>query len=738
MALDDMSTVEVGLDETLDQLMHKLETWSREQYETEVSLADALLKLQISNAESLLKRQEENALKVQKTRLEYEKKTNELLIDMGFTSNQILAADKRQKDMAAAKQALKEANKIKDPIAKAAAQKEAKETLARIKNEYKNRTKEEKELDRLKTKQDAAHFAEQKKQVQSIYGNTFNTFFNPNKTKDALAQLKASGLSDEEAKATVKWAKFDAAVGALDNYAKKLNGTIEEVARSQTAIDTRLYGSGNDKSIFGSYWTRMSEHITQRVGMSPLIKQADVVKNLKDLVGQGIAFDVEQRAFLQTISDKIATTFNATDATLLKLVRIQQADTTAARLGMEAALNEFLNSMYETTEYMQSAAQEIRANLYEASALMGAADATAFEYQVQKWMGSLYSVGFNNTNGLSGALGKLAAGDVSAINDGGYGNLLVMAANKANLSIADILAEGLDSSTTNELMEAMVEYLGDIYNETKNSKVVQQQFANVFGLTASDLKAAANLFGSTGTISKNNMDYGGMINNLNKMANSMYARTSTGEMMSNLMDNLNYSMAASIGNNPVLYSLYNIASMLKDVTGDGLSFSIPLYMGTGTAQTFNIPDLMLAGSMAGGILSGMGQMIAGLGTGGGFSGAGMLKAFGVNNNSVTTLTRGTGTGIAALTGTTTSESGYVSNGSADDMQGSLQNAATEEQEQKVQATEDQHQETKLSDVDEHVVSIYDLLYSVIYGQSSIRVDMGDVSAWTNALGGMPH
>ena len=100
---------------------------------------------------------------------------------------------------------------------------------------------------------DAAHFDEQKKQAQNIYGNTFNTFFNPNRTKDVLANLKASGLSDEEAKATVKWAKFDAAVGALDNYAKKLNGTIEEVARSQTAIDTRLFGSGNEKSIFGSY-----------------------------------------------------------------------------------------------------------------------------------------------------------------------------------------------------------------------------------------------------------------------------------------------------------------------------------------------------------------------------------------------------------------------------------------------------------------------------------------------------
>ena len=118
--------------------------------------------------------------------------------------------------------------------------------------------------------------------------------------------------------------------------------------------------------------------------MSPMIKQETVLNNLKTLVSKGIAFDVEQRAFLQTISDKIATTFEAADSTLLKLVRIQQADTTAARLGMESALTAFLNNMYETTEYMTDAAASIRSSLYEASALMGGAEATAFEYQVQK------------------------------------------------------------------------------------------------------------------------------------------------------------------------------------------------------------------------------------------------------------------------------------------------------------------------------------------------------------------
>ena len=128
----------------------------------------------------------------------------------------------------------------------------------------------------------------------------------------------------------------------------------------------------------------MSTDIRNVAGISPLIKQESVVSNLEKLVGQGISFDVEQRAFLETIKDKIATTFEAADGTLLRLVRIQQQDTTAARLGMESALTSFLNNMYETTEYMQSVAKSVRNSLKEAESLMGAKSAAAFEYQVQK------------------------------------------------------------------------------------------------------------------------------------------------------------------------------------------------------------------------------------------------------------------------------------------------------------------------------------------------------------------
>ena len=81
------------------------------------------------------------------------------------------------------------------------------------------------------------------------------------------------------------------------------------------------------------------------------------------MVSQGIAFNVEQRAALDVMKDKIATTFDAANGTLLRLVRIQEQDTTAGRLGMESALTAFLNNMYQTTEYMEGIAKTVKGNL---------------------------------------------------------------------------------------------------------------------------------------------------------------------------------------------------------------------------------------------------------------------------------------------------------------------------------------------------------------------------------------
>ena len=107
----------------------------------------------------------------------------------------------------------------------------------------------------------------------------------------------------------------------------------------------------------------MSTDIMRVAGASPYITQEKVASNIETLVGQGIAYNVEQRAFLATMAEKIATTFNVADGTLLRLVRIQQQDSTAGRLGMESMINAFLNNMYETTEYLGSIADSVRSSL---------------------------------------------------------------------------------------------------------------------------------------------------------------------------------------------------------------------------------------------------------------------------------------------------------------------------------------------------------------------------------------
>ena len=706
----------------------------QERTDAEQKAANALLGLQISNAQRLYNIQQEYLSRGTKERLEKEQYINERLIKMGFKTAAITA------------KSLEERLKDIDEQEKAALKGKRGGAAVKIRKEYAEKRKNEREFQKevdkateIRRKEEDKYtknkVKEQKQAAQSFYKNLGDVW--TANSDDVKEELMAQGISAKDADKAIRSAKAQATLNALTGFAKQLEGTVDNIASAKSEIDTRLQGSKN-WNIAGSYWELMSKDIVRNVGMNPLVKQADVVDNLKTLVGKGIAFNVEQRAFIDTISDKIANTFEAADGTLLKLVRIQQADTTAARLGMESALTAFLNNMYETTEYMTDAANAIRASIYEASALMGAAEGTAFEYQVQKWMGSLYSAGFSNTEGLAGALGKLAAGDISGIDNGGYGNLLIMAANRANLSIAEILADGLDDSETNQLMKAMVEYLGEIYDETKNSKVVAQQFANVYGLTASDLKAAANISRDTGNISRNNLSYGGMLGQLALMASTAMIRTSTGEMMTNLFENLKYGTAQNMATNPALYAAYTIAGMLDDTVG---GIAIPTIgawaAGTGTEIDLEttVADLIRVGSLGAGLLGGIGTMMTGLGSYGGMLGS--LAGFGIGSLlSPTKLVRGNGmNALSIFSGTSTSSSSFVGNSDSSDVQNKAIGDASESAEQTAEAKQDEQQDTKLSTVDEHVVQIYELLNSVINGLDSIKVDMGDVATWRDVMGG---
>lgn len=642
----------------------------------------------------------------------------------------LIASEQELKDrLAIATKEYKERLKLEKDLTK----KQRAEKLKQFKEELKERGKAEiaaaKEIAEKVSKMDAIINGPEKSEFQNDYSAMVN------KTS-SLIQNKQYGAALKTLKATFavdKRAGFDALANAVSDIAKELNQTIDNIGARKGIIDTRLQGSKNWRNTTLSYWDTMSSRITGIAGVSPYIKQEDLANNVQAMVTSGIAFNVEQRAFLQTIKSKIADTFDATNGTLLRLIRIQQADSTAARLGMESSLTAFLNNMYENTEYLKQVSDGVKASLEEAMSLMSAVDAVGFEYSVQKWMGSLYSVGMsqNAVQGIAGALGQLSAGDISGLNGTGYGNLLVMAANNAGLSLADILQKGLDESSTNTLMQAMVSYLSTIANETASSRVVQQQLAKVYGLSAADLKAATNLKGSFGAISSSSSNYNQSLLRLYAMTGTMGARTGAGELLSNLQNNLQYTMAAGIANNPALYAIYKVAGIM-DMFG-GVQLPALSVMGNMVDLETNVADLMRVAALSGGLLSSIGSLMSG---GGGALPLASLASLGILPGVVSTVSRGRGGFGFTASGVTLSNSGFAGNADAGDVKEKTINDANDDaNRQMIDKQEEQETDVKNKVINENVVKIYELLLNVTNGSAAFKVNMGDNSSWTRLLTG---
>ena len=691
-------------------------------YNQEKANVEEINKLKISNVKNLAHLQEEEEKKLIKK----------------YTDAKNAAADKENQKALERSQALIKQMQDQQAAAEAAGDKaEAQRLKKKIKSEENRQKAEAKARSKTAEKEAKEEVKAAKKKEQSEKLKAAKDLAHQasllNKETTAQEKFKALGDSfkrdvyDADGNKVGTRTGLDGVIGGMANMlsdmAKQLDSSIDKIASYKSKIDTRLQGLNRKTGGFfggGSYWDNISKNITGMAGVSPFIRQSDLAEKVNQMVGQGIAFNVEQRAAMDVLKDKIATTFDAANGTLLRLVRIQQQDTTAARLGMESSLTAFLNNMYETTEYMSSIATSIKGSLEEAMSLMTGENALSFEYQIQKWLGSMYSVGMSDSavQGLGGVLGKLAAGQLEGITQGGQGNLVIMAANQAGLSISDLLNNGLNANTTNQLLNSMVEYLAKLYQEAGDSKVIQQQIAQVYGMSAADLKAAVNLAKSTGVISRDGLTYGGAINQLYSMANSMYKRVSVGEMMTNVWDNFQYTMASGIANNPALYAMYKAAGLLDAVAG---GIAIPAFSVYGNMVDLEttVADLMRAGAMGGSILSGIGTMLS-AGGGGGITGSGILNALKVRN--MATVSRGTGVGLSTAGGVSYSESGVmVGNSAGGDVQNKTMTDANDSGQAQLAEAVETTDETKLSEVYTEVVNIYRLLQDIADGHYTLNV-----------------
>lgn len=569
-----------------------------------------------------------------------------------------------------------------------------------IDEEYKEKVKQEIELIKkagiLQTKEDKKQqklkLAQEWKDNQKLY-------------KD-LRELEKSGKElTPDQKRVMEQAKKDSRAGwkteTIEKFKKglgldDLNKTMEKLgnvinqgistySQYQRGISARLQGyRGNEGDVF----SQVEKNLTKAVGVTPYFKTETMLNNLQALVEQGIASNIEQRAFLQTAKDGIATTFSASDAALLRIIRLQQSDSTAARLGMEAYLTRYLNNLVENTEYLQSTFDSVESALLEASSQMGASQATEFEYIVQKWLGALTGTGLSEATAqsIAQAVGYLGSGDIGSLSNSNMQNLLVMSASKAGLNYSDLLTNGLNAYNTNKLLYAMADYMAGM--SAGGNNVTKSQLAQTFGVSISDLTAAKQLSSSFKSIYNNMMSYSGMYGELESQMGKLVQRTAISEMISNVGANAKFSLASSIASNPALSALWQITDMIQGVT-NGINIPAVSVMGNMVDLNTTVENLMKLGVVGAGSLSMIGEIINGVGNT--FNPAGILGKLNIGAKSETNaITRGVGL-KASSAGLGTSVSTYVGNSSSGDLYESTLNsandAANKELNQKVAETD---------------------------------------------------
>lgn len=711
---------EMSAEQTLDQIRQENEN-ARQRLIIDHLNKYGILSKQLEEELQKLRLDDANNLNWEKSRLE---KDYAALVQKGLISNQ-QAQEKIAKHLAI------EAKRLNLEALDEIRQRNIKDTQQNLKNNIKSKKEEllqlkkdrqkiEKEILTSTNKDEKKELTKKLKEQREKEKENRKQIFKDQLglTKEAKAQQQeimneveeAGGSKQEGYQARLEADPYDLEAQAMTKMNEALNSFvngikellssyIQEYSSYQGKVNARLQGSGSD-------WNSVNNRLNNSVGATPYVKLSKMLENVSAAVEAGIAYNVEQRAFLQTVSDNIATTFDAFNANLLRIVRLQQNDSTAARMGLEASLTNLFNTYFSDTSYLSDSFDNVSASLTEAIAQMGTEEGVAFEYAVQKWLGSLYSVGMSDSaiSSIATALGQLGSGDVSGLaGDSAMQNLIVMAASRAGLSYADMLTGGLTAETTNTLLSSMVSYLQEIAES--DNKVIKSQYSQIFGLTSSDLVAAKNLGETVSSLAQNTLNYSGAINELYYQMNQLPTRLSVGEMTGNLIDNVKYTLAQGIASNPVTYALWEMTDMVEGLSG-GLWLPQVSIMGNSFDLKTSLTNLARLGIAGVGLLGNIGTIINGVGNT--LNPSGMLTQLGITTNAASnTVTRGGGLGRRQSLTNQVSSSTTVGNTSGEDYEASLTAQAKDKENAAVEAKQEEEQTKSINDIHEYLLQVFD-------------------------------
>lgn len=389
-----------------------------------------------------------------------------------------------------------------------------------------------------------------------------------------------------------------AADHAFSNAESVLNET-------QAKVSTRLEGSGRD-------YKDITSLLRKSFAMSSIVSQEQILKNLTSLVESGVAYNVEQRAFLKTISDDISSTFDAFSKDMERIIRLQREDSSFARMGLETHLQRMFNEFYLDSSYLNDQYDQVTGALIDATSQLGAKQSAEFEYTVQKWLGALYSAGASSSfiSQIASGLNLLGTGAASQLS-GPIGNLLVASTSRSKeLDYASLLTGGLNAENTNLLLKSMVDYLASIAEDTKSNKVTSYELGKEFGVSLSDLKAVTTVVQDVDKIFSNVISYEQMAGVTENRIQNIGNNYSLSKRASTLFNNLMFSTASSIVESPAGYLTYKAADLIGKLGGN-TKFTI----GGGlipTSTTFGLTDVIKDAvfgiSMISNIIGGLGSL----------------------------------------------------------------------------------------------------------------------------------
>lgn len=391
------------------------------------------------------------------------------------------------------------------------------------------------------------------------------------------------------------------------NLYDSVTKSAEKYGSLLTNIQTRLLGSGKT-------YSSVADMISRTFAGSPFFKMSTAMENVQRFVQQGISYNVELRATLQTVSEKMAQTFDALDATLLRVVRIQQQDSTAARLGIETALTKFLNNQYQDTSYLTSGiSKSVSAALIEAESRMGVAMATEFEYETQKWLGALYSVGAsqNLINQLAQGIGYLGSGNISSLtSNSALTNLLVSAANRGGgRSFGDMITGAAGTEDISALILGLRSLVSEV-SKTENV-VALNQYAQVFGMTVSDLQSILNLTSDDlQTLTNATLTYNDAIKTVNDNLtfSSLFSRTAGSELFGNIYQNMIDVMGSSIGSSAGAMFAWKLTGYLSEFL-NGIEVTVSPF---GVGANMDLGKFTKSAAVMGAMIGNIGSLLGGL------------------------------------------------------------------------------------------------------------------------------